>query len=72
MLDVREKKRQAWARKMFSLKGASGLALRGWRGERNISQQELATEWGMSRRTIIRLERRDLLPMIVRVAMEVV
>jgi DNA-binding XRE family transcriptional regulator len=55
---------------MLGVKRQSGAALRGWRYDRNITQVQLAAAWGVSKRSIIRWEQRDALPVLVKLALE--
>jgi len=50
------------------MQSQSGAALRQWRHRRNVSQAALAAAWEVSPRSIIRWEQREVLPVLVRLA----
>ena len=65
---AREVKRREWIQSIHRLPSQSGLALRAWRAAHNVTQAALAGAWGVGQRSIIRLEQRDALPVLVKLA----
>jgi len=64
-LRVAEKKRRALLRALSRLPRLQGAALRRWRSGRHVTQAELATALGVSRRTILRSESQEQLPVLM-------